>query len=431
MIRSEASARTPGFIVSRAWWLACALALRVGFALRLGDGFYQVDENGFCAQARALALSGSLGPHGVAPLTPGFFALVFRAFGDRFLYARLAQAVLGAATAWIIGLMTEDLARSRRAGTFALAVSAVYPFFIYYSGMLMSETLDVFFVVLSLWALVESLGTDSPAVGAAAGLLSGLAALVRPENAPIFLLLWLAAGAWRLSRRRAVRPWILAVLLWAQPILFWCARNELEVGAFKLDDHGGMTLVHGTILFDLNEIDTGVAMDSFRRSDLYGRAQSLSEPAQDALYMRAAADYMRSHPKRTARQWARKFVNFWRFYPRVDKRYADLPTNHPSVGLPRGALVAVSLLFEPWLILAGLWGLWRLWRQRPETLVLPLFVLSSAALHAVSVSQMRYRLPVMPLLILGAAVLWDARQGADALRRRPRQSGFGAKSRCL
>ena len=69
------------------------------------------------------------------------------------------------------------------------------------------------------------------------------------------------------------------------------------------------------------------------------------------------------------------------------------------------ALAGVSLLVEPALILGGLAGLWGL-RRRWETLLpLPLFLLGTMGIHVIVVSQMRYRLPVMPILILGLASL--------------------------
>ena len=71
--------------------------------------------------------------------------------------------------------------------------------------------------------------------------------------------------------------------------------------------------------------------------------------------------------------------------------------------MSRNLLVAASLAFEPLLILGGFWGLWLL-RDRAATLFpIPLFILGTMGIHILVVSQMRYRLPVMPFLILGAA----------------------------
>jgi len=59
-------------------------------------------------------------------------------------------------------------------------------------------------------------------------------------------------------------------------------------------------------------------------------------------------------------------------------------------------LVAISLVFEPWLILLGLIGLWRLKDKIVEIFPIYLFILGTMGIHMVSVSQMRYRLPIMP-----------------------------------
>ena len=119
---------------------------------------------------------------------------------------------------------------------------------------------------------------------------------------------------------------------------------------------------------------------------------------------------MRDNPGRVARQWCRKSVNFWRLYPRTDKVYREDSHSHPGAGLGRAALVAVSLACEPALIIGGFWGLWGLRRRWGALFPLGLFLLGTMAIHVVSVSQMRYRLPVMPILIFGAAAGLAARR---------------------
>ena len=65
--------------------------------------------------------------------------------------------------------------------------------------------------------------------------------------------------------------------------------------------------------------------------------------------------------------------------------------------------MAVSLACEPALFIGGFWGLWGLRRSWGRLAPLGLFLLGTMAIHVISVSQMRYRLAVMPILILAAA----------------------------
>ena len=393
-------------------WVLAALGLRLGFALTLGGRFHQIDEAGFNGVAWNLARAGGLGQ--VAPPLPAaVFASCFRLFGHNLLWPRLAQAFVSAATAWALGRMTARLSGSRTAGRLALVLAAVYPFFVYYSGMVLSETLYLAAVVPGLWALCESLQERGaswrrPAAG---GLALAAAALCRPEAMPIAVLLWAAGLAACLLGRWSTRALCAAVLAWALPLTAWCARNRAAVGVFTLDLHGGITMLHGTLLFDENEVDTGVAMAAVEKMPFYQQSLSLPLPERDRLYLRQSLSFMRDNPGRVARQWCRKSVNFWRLYPRTDKVYREDSHSHPGAGLGRAALVAVSLACEPALIIGGFWGLCGLRRRWGELFPLGLFLLGTMAIHVVSVSQMRYRLPVMPILIFGAAAGLAARLG--------------------
>jgi len=65
---------------------------------------------------------------------------------------------------------------SKSAGRLALAISAIYPFFIYYSGMLMSEPLYLLFVTGGLWALCASIKKRRSPLCRIGGFLLALAA---------------------------------------------------------------------------------------------------------------------------------------------------------------------------------------------------------------------------------------------------------------
>lgn len=403
--------------VPPAAWLIVAAASRLILAGVLGDRFYQSDEPRFDASAWTLAHEGLRGLDGQVPppVPTAFFGAFYVVFGHHPLFARLGQALVSAATAWMIGAMTEELSGSVRAGRFAFAVAAVYPFFIYYSGILMSETLYVAAVVPGLWLLCASLEKPSPDWRPAlAGFCLGLAALARVEAIAATLVIGLVAALACAVRRWSWRAWALTALCWALPLAGASMRNKAATGHFSLDNHGGLTLLVGTMYYELTEAtDTGVAMDAIKRSPLYAQAEKLDSKESDRLFMRASLDFMREHPGQTLRQWCLKFLSFWRFYPRVDKAYIENDSSHPGMGMSRVILVAVSLLFEPALILLGFAGLWRL-RARWRTLwPLGVFIAGTTSVHVVVVSMMRYRLPVMPFLILGAAAFASRESSAQ------------------
>ena len=403
-------------------WLALGAAARAAFAFSLGGRIIQIDEGAFDVAAWNLAATHSFGPLGSsgAPLAPFLFSLCYT-LGHYPLRPRLLQAVISTATAWMIGRAARDLTGSERAGRLALALSCVYPFFIYWSGVLMSETLYTAFVVWGTWELGRSLKGLAGAFGAArAGLALGLAGVTRPEGAYIWAVIWLAAAGACAARRWSWKAWAAAALCWVLPILGWCGRNYAAMGSFAVDLHGGSTLLHGTMFLDENEIDTSVALAAMEREPFYQQALRLPPAERDKELSRKAFEFMREHPKTILRQWGRKFVNFWRFYPRQDKAFIESTLSHPGAGFSRRALVAISLCFEPWLIVLGIAGLALLTRADWRLFPMPLFLLGTLGIHLITVSQMRYRLPVTPWLIVGASWLICERLLPRAREERPR-----------
>lgn len=390
------------------YWLILAFCLRLAFALKLGNGFYQSDETGFHNAAMNLASYGVFGNTkqalAGAPIPAFFLSIFFFLFGDHPLYARLGLTLPGTFLVWIIWRMTEDLSQSKVAGKIALLIATIYPFFIYYGSLMMSETSYLVFVTLGFWWFCKNLDENGENFWRAimAGIALALAGLSRPEGVVIMIGIWIFSFAFSHKNSRLLKSLGLSFLCWASILAMWSLRNRIETGSFALDSHGGISLIDGTLLFNLNEQDTEVAMQALRRSPLYAEASRLPPHEQDQLYWNAAIEFMATHPKEVFRQWCRKSVNFWRFYPRTDKIYAETNFTQANVGLKRKKLVLLSLLFEPWLILGGILGLFQLQRKMPGVFYpVLLFIGATFFVHVVSVSQMRYRLPIMPFLIIG------------------------------
>jgi 4-amino-4-deoxy-L-arabinose transferase-like glycosyltransferase len=388
-------------------WAGFAFLLRMGFALMLGERFYQADEGGYMLFARSIAEHGVFGENGAprvgTPLAPTLFGVSYYFGGVRL--ARLVQALVSALTVVGIGRLTLRASKSEAASVIAMGIAAIYPFFVYYSGMLLSETLYVACSVFALWATLETLGDRGRELrwAGAAGLLWAAAGLTRTEGVPIALFMWLflAGLCWR--RRYSWSALGVIVLLWVVPLLSWAARNRPHVGKFTLDLHGGMTMLHGTLLYDIDQMDTAYSQQAFELTRIHKKGDAMTEADRDAYFMHEALLFMRNNPGTVLRQWVQKGVAFWRFYPRLNKVYPDTATAQPNVGASRRMMTIVSLLFEPALILGGFWGMWLMRRRFWEIFPLYWMVLATFGVHVIVVSQMRYRLPVMPVMILFAA----------------------------
>jgi len=189
-----------------------------------------------------------------------YLAAIYFLFGPHPLVARLIQALLaGVLHPWLCWRIGSRLF-GNQAGLIAALLSAVYAYFVFYAGSLMTET---FFILSVLWVLDRALLLGEIGVGAEEsvsswallGLGIGLAALLRQT----FLLLLPVIFAWLFWRLRArpprepVRGLAIASLLAAAMILPWTIRNYHAFGrVVLLNTNAGFAMfwanhpIHGT-----------------------------------------------------------------------------------------------------------------------------------------------------------------------------------------
>jgi hypothetical protein len=128
---------------------------------------------------------------------------------------------------------------------------------------------------------------------------------------------------------------------------------------------------------------------------VYRAARGLSPADLDAHFMKAGVARVKENPGRYVKLVLKRFfVDEWRVAPRprpYERSY--------------GAIKWAALLSDGWIIPLGLAGLLFLWRMTPpEGGWILLFILSYNAVYAAIFSMLRYRLPVMPWVILFAAL---------------------------
>ncbi|HOW89695.1 MAG TPA: glycosyltransferase family 39 protein, partial [Elusimicrobiales bacterium] len=362
---------------------------------------FHADAMSFDSLAWNLAENGRYGIDGPTavrpPAYPFFLAGVYRLAGHDYGAARAAQALLGVLLVWMLMRIAGRLSEKPVVPVFAGAAAAFYPFFIYYDNQLLSDSFLTFSMTLSLLAFIR--WKERPLSWGRAilcGLAFALTALVKTPMLPWALWILLAEAV--LSREADARGprlrRVLAVgLALSLPLALWAARNRRSVGSFSLDNHGGFTLV-STIIYH-QQTKAGVFGDSVRNDPFFLEAAELPETERERYYYGAARRFISEHPGRYIRECAVRFKDLWRFYPRTDVGFRE--------GTSR--LVVVSLLTEPFLVLCGLFSLFFLLPARRLMYPAPLAVLWLTLLHTLITGQMRYRLPLMPFLILGAAYL--------------------------
>lgn len=348
--------------------------------------------------------------------TPGYPLLV-AACGAKVRIVRLVQAVLDTSTVLAIWLLARRLIGSRTAPLLASAIVAFNPFLIYFTGLLLSETL---FTSMLAWGMVLlAYGNGgrgqwrSTILWLASGILLCGAVLARPAAFALPVCLGLLSvflnlqptDSYNTLRDAAARrpggwpvpPALTFILLTLAILLPWVIRNRVAVGRWVwLETNAGFALYDG-----YNPDATGGSDQSFVRR--MPELQSLDEVGRDEHLRQEAVEYARTHPGRVISLAGAKLARLW----------SPVPLSH-EYGRPALRLIAVaySVPFDL-LVLAGLlWG--RIPRAAKLFLLAPALYLS--IMHALTVGSLRYRVPAEPPLAVIAAGLAGG-GGAKAWRR--------------
>ena len=181
----------------------------------------------------------------------GYSALLggaYRLLGTGQLVGPVLNAVLGA----LMAVLTHSLARratSERRARLAGVFMALYPGMIVYTPLLMTEPLAALLLVAA--AVAATVGRAPLRGGLVAGLLLGLATLVRPQSilcAPAVALLSLRGDHRRAgSRRRALLVGALSSLVAVLTVLPWTARNCVVMdGCAFVSTNAGWNLAIGS-----------------------------------------------------------------------------------------------------------------------------------------------------------------------------------------
>ena len=251
----------------RRLWMVVALALVVRliwvvFAARQPQGL--TDMTRYLAAARDIALGKGYIDFSTAqpttyyppgyPIFIGAIAFVMRPFGsfeDRLPYAiAVVQAFLGAGSVYFLGRLGRSL-WSAKAGLIAALGLALYPNLVMHTSGVLSETFYIFLILASLHVLLavpfESwTGRQAWLRAGGFGVLFGMAALVRPIALPavgVLVVIWLRgrtaasgkdgpARGW--SRASAMRWSAVAVVATLAVVGAWTVRNTLRMNQVVL-----------------------------------------------------------------------------------------------------------------------------------------------------------------------------------------------------
>jgi len=367
-------------------------------------------------------------PYFHPPAYPFFLAAIYRLTDGSYLAVRVVQMALGLVNCWLAYLLGRQVF-TRGVGLLFALFMAVYWVFIFFEGELLSPTLLVTQGLLLLYLLIR--WTDRPTFvwAGAAGVVFGFYALTR-ANVLLFGPVVIAWAFWLSRRGDAVRPFLRMAggfcLGAAMTIAPATIRNYIVSGEFVLiTTNAGVNLYVGN-----NETSTGTysgipslhglsieneyypcVIESVER--VVGRKMKDSEVA--SWFVDRAVAYARAHPWQTLKRMAVKAALFWGpVEVPNNKVLGSEKTSSPTLRYLPGFPIALALaVFGVIGLIAGAV------QRTPDpqgqattppargaveaSALIALFVLATFASYLPFFIAGRFRVPIIPFLLLFGA----------------------------
>ena len=376
-----------------------AVALRVGYAMVLPNVVIVPDEKDYFTAAEELVTQGSffqtVKTH-VPPVVPVFFASCMTVVPRDYRSLRVSQSFLSAILVIVLFFFGRELTGDR-GGLLAAFLGAVYPYFVYFSGFVLSEAAAIVVIPSALYMGFRAIQGRRPAVLFAFGLMVAVAALTRAAVLDFILLvpfvLWMSWGGGPLRPLKAGAIVLAGFFLLYGP---WMAVNRAYFGEWIWPPTTG----GGVMLYQ-----TGLKMempDEERRREFLEREifPKYYKPSEGGLPARLAGDaWLWNEGKRMILKHLSEYpavmwqnaLRFWQFFPHS-------PEGPQSVQARRYRFVGLGsygVLF-PFFVIGLVVSLTR-WRK---FILIYSFIGYYTAVHIVLYGKLRYRVPMDSLLIL-------------------------------
>ncbi len=343
-----------------------------------------------------------------APLYPYFLGTLYAIAGRSLLLVRVCQAVIGTASCVLLAMTARRL-YSERAGLVAGLGLAIYAPAVFFDGLIQKSVLDLFLVSLSLW-IISRLVDRTVALSQWfwLGLTMGALALTR-ENAFVFVpvvLAWLAARSQVTPHQRGLSAavFVLALSVILLPV---AVRNRMVGGEWHLTtSQFGPNLYIGN---NPNADGTYAALREGRGTPDYER--------HDATELAEAARGRRLTPREVSSYWVGQTRRFVQTQPGA---WLALMAKKAALVWNRTEFVDTEsqASYEDWssLLRALAWfghfgvlvplavvGVVATWRDRSKTEVYYAMAAAYTATVIMFYVSDRYRLPLVPFLLMFAA----------------------------
>ncbi len=326
----------------------------------------------------------------VAPFFPFFLAFLYKLFGVHPMLAEVVQCFFNVGIALLTFLIANRFFSSIVA-FIAFVIVLFLPDLFVLPTFLYTETVFIFLFMLLIWTTLRAIDRPSFKRIFIAAFVCGLATLTRGVTM-LFPVVFFLALLPKFGFLKSVRLAAVFALFFALSVLPWTVRNYVTFHAFVPIAVGtGDVFWTGNYLpFDgkYNYEKTMQLMDEM--------TEGLNQIERDKRLMQEAKKNIAAAPLQTAVLMGKKFFRFWLWVyeagPTGQKRQSNFLVQF-----------VLSVAYYPILLLFMI-GVW-ITRERWRDLSLFYWLLSYyVALHVVMLVVPRYRIPILPIMSIFAAV---------------------------
>ncbi len=358
--------------------------LTIGFALRIVIALILPDQSAVLGDAIAYREAGhslwAIGQMGTPyhmPLYPALIAVTGPGWTQRLLDISLSTTLI-----WLVYELSSLIFADKRTALLAAALTAIYPYFIFYSVVGLTETLFMVLIIAAYVCWYRNMFV-------AAAVFSVLAILTRPIFDPLapILVLFFAVVIQRLSIAAALTKLMAYAMIYCLLMAPWWLHNYNAYGSFVRLNLGG-----GLALFAANDpLNKSGGLDTNLKAATAAFNQINDPIARDRALRNAAFAYIKDNPKHFFMQALVRFQRFWYPWPHTEKY-----NSFGYIIISLCSFVPVLLMAIVFLILCGREHLRR---------ITPLLLFGTylTAIHMIFPGSLRYRLPLEPFLIVLAA----------------------------
>ena len=334
----------------------------------------------------------------------GYLSAIYKIVGVKPLVARLAQAIIVGILQPYLAFLIGRRVFNQTVGLAAAALTAIYGYFIYYSAALMTESFYIVAIMVSLYLaiLLTDLGSASdskPGVGQiikwglALGIVLGIAVLLRQLFLLFipFLFFWVL---WRAGKNQfstlAVSGVVILIIILPFTIFNYTRFNRFVL----LNTNAGFAFFWGNHPIYGNHFEPILPDNMGSYQDLIPEnLRDLDEAALDQELLIRGFQFVLDDPVRYLRLSVSRIPPYFKFWPSSE---SSLVSNIVRVGS-----FGILLPF----ILYGL-VLSFIRRKKPLSKqplsLLYLYIAVYSAIHVLSWTLIRYRLPVDAILVIFA-----------------------------